>query len=55
MDGWTCRTFLRLAVLASWVFLATSVTVSAQLSLPDAEKISAETGRTLFVVAGRKT
>ncbi|MEE2639925.1 MAG: hypothetical protein VX768_04810 [Planctomycetota bacterium] len=27
----------------------------AQLSLAEAEKISAETGRTMFVVAGKKT
>ena len=38
---------------ASLAFFATES--FAQLTLDEAEKISAETGRTMFVVAGRKT
>lgn len=39
--------------IAGMVLLATES--FAQLTLDEAEKISAETGRTMFVVAGRKT
>lgn len=44
-------------LLVAGILLATThaAPLRAQMSLAEAEKISAQTGRTMFVVAGKKT
>lgn len=47
------KAYLLLATL--FVSSLNSTPLQAQMTLAEAEKVSAQTGRTMFVVAGRKT
>lgn len=60
-NGSDFETYISRITIMKQVFLIASIGLllpqwaAAQLTLAEAEKISAETGRTMFVVAGRKT